>query len=236
MLIFNAIKIRFIYLSTQKKHTITICCSHTLATLTATPLQIEHFSIFRVPAQSQRICSAFAMSLSAFAVELPTSKNFSTCSQNFFDSRRCLGGFVLQSPWVRSAFAINLMEPVLRLHCEPRETAVRLCQMHGDCAANHIRYNRNDVINCRGGVEDTRLEAKAKDTKKIRGQGQGQPFRGQTLSRPRTGMLEAKDQAHKRKCSPKKKKGLHKNFLGDLQKIKKSSQKFFKRSPQKNVF
>ena len=57
----------------------------------------------------------------------------------------------------------------------------------------------------RGGVEGTRLEAKAKDTKKIRGQGQGQPFRGQTLSRPRTGMLEAKDQGHKRKCSPKKK-------------------------------
>ena len=60
----------------------------------------------------------------------------------------------------------------------------------------------------RGGVEDTRLEtkAKAKDTKKILGQGQGQPFRGQTLSRPRTGMLEAKDQGHKAKCSPKKKK------------------------------
>ena len=59
----------------------------------------------------------------------------------------------------------------------------------------------------RGGVEDTRLEAKAKDTKKIRGQGQGQPFRGQNLSRPRTGMLEAKakDQGHSRKCSPKKK-------------------------------
>ena len=61
------------------------------------------------------------------------------------------------------------------------------------------------VVLSRGGVEDTRLEAKAKDTKKIRGQGQGQPFRGQTLSRPRTGMLEAKDQGHKRKCSPKKK-------------------------------
>ena len=75
----------------------------------------------------------------------------------------------------------------------------------------------------RGGVEDTRLEAK--DTKKIRGQGQGQPFRGQTLSRPRTRMLEAKakDQGHKRECSPKKKK-------------KRSSQKFFKRCPQKNVF
>ena len=58
----------------------------------------------------------------------------------------------------------------------------------------------------RGGVEDTRLEVKAKDTKKIRGQGQGQPFRGQTLSRPRTGMLEAKakNQGHKSKCSPKK--------------------------------
>ena len=75
-----------------------------------------------------------------------------------------------------------------------------------------------NLIN-RGGVEDTRLEAKAKNTKKIRGQGQGQLFRGQTLSMPRTGMLEAKDQGHKRKCSPKK-KGLHKNFSSDLQKKK----------------
>ena len=102
----------------------------------------------------------------------------------------------------------------------------------------------------RGGVEDTRLEAKAKakDTKKIRGQGQGQgqPFRVQTLSRPRTGMLEAKakDQGHKRKVlsKKKKKKGLHKNFSGDLQKKKLHknfssdlhentfSKKFFKRS------
>ena len=90
-------------------------------------------------------------------------------------------------------------------------------------------------VKIRGGVEDTRLEAKAKDTKKIRGQGQEQPFRGQTLSRPRTGMFEAKDQGHKRKCSPKK-KGLHKTFLSDLKKKKRSSQKFFKRSPQKNVF
>ena len=64
---------------------------------------------------------------------------------------------------------------------------------------------------------------------------------------PRTDTLEAKDrnargqgQGHKRKCSPKNKKGLHKNFSGDLQKNKKikktSSQKFFKRSPRKNVF
>ena len=75
-------------------------------------------------------------------------------------------------------------------------------------------------MNSRGGVEDTRLEAKAKDTKKIRGQGQGQPFRGQTLSRPRTGMLEAKakDQGHKAQVlsKKKKKKGLHKNFSSDL--------------------
>ena len=70
----------------------------------------------------------------------------------------------------------------------------------------------------RGGVEDTRLDAM--DTEKIRGQDQGQPFPRQTLSRPRTGMLEAKDKGHKRKCSPKK----------------RSSQKFFRRSPEKNVF
>ena len=63
--------------------------------------------------------------------------------------------------------------------------------------------------NARGGVEDTRLEAK--DTKKIRGQGQEQPFRGQA------GTLEAKDTS-----------------ASALQKKKRSSQKIFKRSPQKN--
>ena len=51
-------------------------------------------------------------------------------------------------------------------------------------------HKMNNDIMTRGGVEDTRLEAKAKDTRKIRGQGQGQPFRGQALSKPRTGMLE----------------------------------------------
>ena len=70
----------------------------------------------------------------------------------------------------------------------------------------HKKDPKKKCLCTRGGVEDTaRLEAKAKDTKKIRGQ--GQPFRGQTLSRPRTGMLEANamDQGHSRKCSPKKK-------------------------------
>ena len=69
---------------------------------------------------------------------------------------------------------------------------------------SEILWKLQTALINRGGVEDTRLEAK--DTKKIRGQGQGQPSRGQTLLRPRTGMLEAKDQGHKRKCSPKKKK------------------------------
>ena len=120
-------------------------------------------------------------------------------------------------------------------------------ELDGSLPANPVNNRR---IANRGGVEDTRLKAKAKDTKKIRGQGQGQgqPFRGQTLSRPRTGMLEAKakDQGHKRKCSPKKKKkkvftkifqaiskkkkkGLHKNFSSNLHK-KTFSKKFFKRS------
>ena len=44
--------------------------------------------------------------------------------------------------------------------------------------------------------------------KKIRDQGQGQPFQGQTLSRPRTGILEAKakDQGHRRKRQVSSKK------------------------------
>ena len=67
------------------------------------------------------------------------------------------------------------------------------------------------LLKGRGGVADTRLEAK--DTKKIRGQGQGQPFREQTLSWPRTRMLEAKakDQGHNAQVL--KKKGLQKRFL-----------------------
>ena len=90
-------------------------------------------------------------------------------------------------------------------------------------------------INTRGGVEDTRLEAKNKDTKKIRGQGQEQPFRGQTLSWPRTGMLEAKakDQRHKGKCSPPQKK-VFKIFFMRSQK-KTVFINFFRWSPKKTV-
>ena len=128
--------------------------------------------------------------------------------------------------------------------------SVHLIQTSMQCVRDLRAEDKFKELIGRGGVEDTRLEAKAKakDTKKIRGQGQGQgqPFRGQTLSRPRTGMLEAKakDQGHKAQVlsKKKKKKGLHKNFSGDLQKKKKkkkkkrSSQKFFKRSPRKNAF
>ena len=90
------------------------------------------------------------------------------------------------------------------------------------------------MVKTRGGVEDTRLEAKAKDTKKIRGQGQGQPFRGQTLSRPRTGMLEAKakDQGHKAQMLSKIKRSSQ-NFSGDLQKKKKKKKK--KKGLHKNL-
>ena len=68
----------------------------------------------------------------------------------------------------------------------------------------YLLTNGKGIMHSRGGVEDSRLEAKAKDTKKIRGQ--GQPFRGQTLSRPRTGMLEAKTKDTSASALQKKKK------------------------------
>ena len=84
------------------------------------------------------------------------------------------------------------------------------------------------AIGSRGGVEDTRLEAKANDTKK-------NPRPRPRTAFPRTDTLEAKDQGHKRKCSPKKKRSSQKFFRRSPKK-KRSSQKFFKRSPRKNVF
>ena len=92
------------------------------------------------------------------------------------------------------------------------------------------------TLSSRGGIEDTRLEAKAKakDTKKIRSQGQGQPFQRQTLLRPTTRMLEAKakDQGHKCKCSPKQKKRSSKFFFRRSPK-KRSTKTFFRLSPVK---
>ena len=85
--------------------------------------------------------------------------------------------------------------------------------------------------NIRGGVEDIRLEAK--DTKKIRGQGQGQPVRGQNLSRPRprtafarTDPLEAKDRNARGQSQ-----GPRTQAQAFSKKKKRSSKIFFKRSP-----
>ena len=79
------------------------------------------------------------------------------------------------------------------------------------CTNKILRMSKSLVRNLglyvRGGVEDTTLEAKA--TKKIRGQ--GEPFRGQTLSRPRTKYTAA---------SVFQKKDLQKSFSGNLQFIR----------------
>ena len=91
--------------------------------------------------------------------------------------------------------------------------------------SRRLKNTRSVCILVSGGVEDTRIEAK--DTNKI--QGQGQPFRGQTLSRPRTRMLEAK--AKDTSASTLQKKD--KNFSGDLQK-KTSSKNFLGAPPNFN--
>ena len=68
------------------------------------------------------------------------------------------------------------------------------------------------VLSNRGGVEKQGSRPRPRTLKKI--QSQGQPLQGQTLSRPRTGMLEvkAKDQGHKRKTECSQKKGFQKNL------------------------
>ena len=85
--------------------------------------------------------------------------------------------------------------------------------------------NRFPSLSIRGGVEDTRLEAKAKDTKKSEAKAKVKDSlsedrhsrgQGQECSRPRTKDTSASA------FQPKNKK--------------RSSQKFFKRSPQKNAF
>ena len=72
------------------------------------------------------------------------------------------------------------------------------------------------------------LEAKAKD----------QGHKAQVLSKKKKKGLHKNFSGDLQKKKKKKKKGLHKNFSGDLQnkKKKRSSQKFFKRSPRKNAF
>ena len=48
-------------------------------------------------------------------------------------------------------------------------------------------------INFQRWSREHKAQGQGQEYKKIRDQGQRQPFRGQTLLRPRTGMFEAKD-------------------------------------------
>ena len=89
------------------------------------------------------------------------------------------------------------------------------------------------LIISRGGVENTRFEAKAEDTKIPR------PRTALSRTDPlevRTGILEAKakDQRHRRNCSPKKKKSF-KRFLWQSPK-KKVSKIFFRRFQKRKGF
>ena len=97
-----------------------------------------------VSTQSQRSLNAFAVSLSAFAVVSPTSKNFSTGSKFF--------PFAAQYPGSRTVVTVG-------------SKRIRH-QIDGDCAANrrklrcdsgekrklntanHFKYNGNDVVDC----------------------------------------------------------------------------------------
>ena len=85
---------------------------------------------------------------------------------------------------------------------------------------DHKWQNGTTRLN-RGGVEDTRLEAKAKDTKKSEAKAKAKDSlsedrhsrgQGQECSRPRPRTKDTSASALQQK-----KKGLHKNFLGDLQ-------------------
>ena len=105
------------------------------------------FNIFQF-SESPRIRSAFALSISAFAVESPTSKNFSTGSKIF--------QLAAQSPWSRTAVAVG--SQCIRNQIDG-DCAAKALRTHGDCSttlANAWRlrcescevYNGNDVVDC----------------------------------------------------------------------------------------
>ena len=83
------------------------------------------------------------------------------------------------------------------------------------------------TIFCRGGVKDTRLEVKAKDTKKIRGQGQEQ-----TLSRPRPRTKDTDASVFQRKKTSLKfffrrsQKKIFKNFFSERSLLEKTKKRF----------
>ena len=89
-------------------------------------------------------------------------------------------------------------------------------------------------LETRGGVEDTRLEAKAKDTKK-------NPRPRPRTALPRTDPLEAKDrpsrgQGPRTQAQVFPKKKVFKIFFQVISKKKVGQKFFFRRSPVKNAF
>ena len=89
-------------------------------------------------------------------------------------------------------------------------------------AGNEERRRRNSYcVDTRRWSRGTKT--RGQEHKKILGQGQS--FRGQTLSRPSTRILLAKNQEHRCKCSQNKNK-----------KERKRLQFFFRRSQKKKVF
>ena len=99
-------------------------------------------------------------------------------------------------------------------------------------------YHDEWMVQDRGGVKDTRLEAKAKDTKKSEAKAkdnlsEDRPSRGQGQEcrrpRPKTKNTSAS-------ALQKKKRSSKKFFRRSQKKKKRSRQKFFKRSPQKKRF
>ena len=136
-----------------------------MSSLTATSLRIEHFSVFRVPSQSQRIRHTFAVSLSAFAVESPTSKNFSTGSK--------ILQFAAQFPWSRTAASVG-------------SQCIRH-QIDGDCAANprRLQYNSGECTEHRWS-RGRKARGQGQGHKK-------NPRQRPRTAFPRTDTLEAKD-------------------------------------------
>ena len=77
---------------------------------------------------------------------------------------------------------------------------------------------RNKCYQCKPEVESRTQGSRPRPTprtQKIRGQ--GQPFRGQTFSRPRTGISRPRPRTKNTCASDLQKKGLQKIFSGDLQ-------------------
>ena len=94
-------------------------------------------------------------SLSAFAAHSPYIRNESQSAnqQKFFNRFK---NFAIRSAVSVESYcslcglAVHSPSNWRRLRCKPTETAVRLWRIIiiGDCAANHIRYNGNGVVDC----------------------------------------------------------------------------------------